>query len=87
MNKTTKELNMTKTDKQTENWYAEKTTWNDDYKDSGRLPKWIIKRYDESLNDDQLRWSELNVVCKIQGSDKDAEKYKDLILNAVNGVK
>ncbi|QDP53916.1 MAG: hypothetical protein Unbinned202contig1002_45 [Prokaryotic dsDNA virus sp.] len=77
---------MTKTNKESEIWYAEKTTWDDGYMGSDRLPKWIIKRYDESLNKDQREFSELNVVCKVQGSDKDAKRYKDLILNAVNGV-
>tara|TARA_Y100000401_G_scaffold110605_1_gene107968 strand:- start:4741 stop:4977 length:237 start_codon:yes stop_codon:yes gene_type:complete len=75
----------TETDKQSETWYAEKTTFDDSYTNN-RLPKWIIKRSDQSLNREQLKWTELNVVCKIQGSDKDAERYKDLILNAVNGV-
>ena len=53
-----------------------------------RTMKRIIAEYTIKLDDieEQLKWTELNVVCKIQGSDKDAERYKDLILNAVNGV-
>ena len=78
---------MNKSINKSEKWYAEKTEWNDDFQTSNRLPKWIIKRYDKSLNEDQLKYTELNVVCKIQGYDEDANRYKDIILNAVNGEK
>jgi|DEB0MinimDraft_4_1074332.scaffolds.fasta_scaffold59845_4 Fe-S-cluster formation regulator IscX/YfhJ len=78
---------MNKSINKSEKWYAEKTEWNDDFQASNRLPKWIIKRYDKSLNEDQLKYTELNVICKIQGYDEDANRYKDIILNAVNGEK
>jgi len=67
-----------------EEWYAQKTQWNDEYMGSDRLPKWIIKRVDETLNEDQLKWTELNVVCKIQGTDAHAQMFKDMILKAIN---
>lgn len=67
-----------------EKWYAERTEWNDDFQASDRLTKWIIRRHDKNLNEDALKYTEVNVVCKIQGYDKDADKYKDIILNAIN---
>jgi Fe-S-cluster formation regulator IscX/YfhJ len=78
---------MNKSINKSEKWYAEKTEWNDDFQASNRLPKWIIKQYDKNLNEDQLKYTEMNVVCKIQGYDEDAKRYKDIILNAVNGEK
>ena len=67
-------------------WYAEKTTFDDTYGHNDRLPRWIIKdsTITQKLNQDQLKYTELGVVCKIQGNDKDAEKYKDMILKAIN---
>ena len=59
----------------------QKNEWNDDFQTSNTLPKWIIRRHDETLIR-QLKYTQVNVVCKIQGYDEDADRYKDIILNA-----